>query len=148
MIKTIYSRPEPFRVSDGIVASYNDVLEIEGTTVKNISRNITKNLDQSLINNMLGYCYGYCEEFKNITDKLHNIYVKKNHDYGDSFSQSLNKFGLIASVVRLGDKMNRLESLVKKDEQLVEDESIVDTFLDMANYCIMTAMWIGDYQDL
>lgn len=33
-------------------------------------------------------------------------YEKKNHDYGDSFNQSLDKFGLVASVVSIGDKMN------------------------------------------
>ena len=53
-------------------------------------------------------------------------YIRKNHDYGDSFNKSLDKFGLIASVVRMNDKMERIESLMNK-EALVKDESIKDT---------------------
>ena len=70
-------------------------------------------------------------------------YVRKNHDYGNSFDKSLDKFGLVASVVRIGDKMNRIESLVQK-KAMVQDESIRDTLLDMANYAIMTVMWMDN----
>lgn len=81
------------------------------------------------------------KQFFDITAKMANTYRAKNHDYGNSFEQSLDKFGLVASVVRLGDKMNRIESLTKKEAQ-VKDESIKDTLLDMANYAIMTVMWM------
>lgn len=85
------------------------------------------------------------KQFFDITAKMANTYRAKNHDYGNSFEQSLDKFGLIASVVRLGDKMNRIESLTKKEAQ-VKDESIKDTLLDMANYAIMTVMWMNKNQ--
>lgn len=81
------------------------------------------------------------EKFTEITSNMAKTYAAKNHDYGNSFEQSLDKFGLVASVVRLGDKMNRIESLTKKGAQ-VKDESIKDTLLDMANYAIMTVMWM------
>ena len=81
------------------------------------------------------------EKFTEITSNMAKTYADKNHDYGNSFEQSLDKFGLVASVVRLGDKMNRIESLTKKEAQ-VKDESIKDTLLDMANYAIMTVMWM------
>ena len=81
------------------------------------------------------------EKFTEITSNMAKTYAAKNHDYGNSFEQSLDKFGLVASVVRLGDKMNRIESLTKKEAQ-VKDESIKDTLLDMANYAIMTVMWL------
>ena len=97
------------------------------------------------------------KSFKGITSKMAETYEKKNHDYGNSFDKSLDKFGLIASVVRLGDKMNRIESLTRKtvqnpeypsvsvkDANLVKDESIRDTLLDMANYAIMTVMWMDN----
>ena len=97
------------------------------------------------------------ESFKSITSKMAETYEKKNHDYGDSFDKSLDKFGLIASVVRMGDKMNRIESLINKsiqnpaypsvsvkDVNLVKDESIKDTLLDLANYAIMTVMWMDN----
>lgn len=82
------------------------------------------------------------QSFMNITTDMAKTYAAKNHDYGNSFEQSCNKFGIIASVIRLGDKMNRIESLaIKKAE--VKDESIKDTLLDMANYAIMTVMWLN-----
>lgn len=82
------------------------------------------------------------QSFMDITTDMAKTYAAKNHDYSNSFEQSCNKFGIIASVVRLGDKMNRIESLaIKKAE--VKDESIKDTLLDMANYAIMTVMWLN-----
>lgn len=80
-----------------------------------------------------------------ITEELRETYLAKNADYGDSFTESMDKFGLIASVVRMGDKMGRLESLYDK-EGLV-DESIRDTLMDLANYAIMTVMWMEDNND-
>lgn len=77
-----------------------------------------------------------------ILEQIHAIYKAKNADYGDSFSQSVAKYGLIASMVRIGDKMNRLETLVANgnDKRLVADETIKDTLLDLAGYAIMTIM--------
>ena len=85
-------------------------------------------------------------QFKGITEEMLQTYIRKNHDYGDSFNKSLDKFGIIASVVRMNDKMERIESLMNK-ESLVKDESIKDTLLDMANYAIMTVMWMNLHKD-
>lgn len=82
------------------------------------------------------------EQFMDITANMVKTYAAKNHDYGNSFEQSLDKFGLVASIVRMGDKMNRIESLSKKEAE-VKDESIKDTLLDLANYAIMTVMWLN-----
>ena len=82
-------------------------------------------------------------QFKEIVKGMISTYIRKNHDYGNSFDKSLDKFGLVASVVRIGDKMNRIESLVQK-KAMVQDESIRDTLLDMANYAIMTVMWMDN----
>lgn len=82
------------------------------------------------------------EQFMDITTNMAKTYAAKNHDYGNSFEQSLDKFGLLAAVVRMGDKMNRIESLSKKEAE-VKDESIKDTLLDLANYAIMTVMWLS-----
>lgn len=82
------------------------------------------------------------EEFTEITAIMAKTYAVKNHDYGNSFNNSLDKFGLIASIVRMGDKMNRIESLITKEAK-VKDESIKDTLLDLASYCVMTIMWLN-----
>ena len=79
--------------------------------------------------------------FQEITNGLYETYCKKNRDYGNSFDQSLNKFGEIAALTRISDKYNRLCSLITNKEQEVKDESIDDTILDMANYLIMWQMY-------
>ena len=76
--------------------------------------------------------------------ELNNIYKKKNADYGNSFENSLDKHGLIAGIVRMDDKMSRLISLNSKNEQQVMDESMRDTLMDLANYAIMSVMWLDE----
>ena len=80
------------------------------------------------------------ETHKNICEELNQTYEKKNHDYGNSFGETFNKLGIISAVTRITDKYNRLVSLctLPDEERQVKDETISDTLLDMANYCIMT----------
>lgn len=73
--------------------------------------------------------------------ELQEIFVKKNTDYGNSFEESLEKYGLIAAIVRMEDKMSRLNTL-SKNEALVKDESIIDTLKDLSNYALMSAVWL------
>ena len=77
---------------------------------------------------------------KDICRELNETYEKKDSDYGNSFGETFDKLGIISAVTRISDKYNRLVSLCTKpeEEQRVKDESITDTLLDMANYCIMT----------
>ncbi|WP_050926833.1 nucleotide modification associated domain-containing protein [Clostridium botulinum] len=76
------------------------------------------------------------ERHQEICDELNKIYKAKNHDYGDSFGETYKKLGIISAVTRITDKVNRLQSLCTKDALV--DESIKDTLMDCANYCIMT----------
>lgn len=80
------------------------------------------------------------EQHAEICKTLNEIYKKKNHDYGDSFSDTYRKLGIISCVTRITDKINRLSNLCTKQdsERLVSDETITDTLMDAANYCIMT----------
>lgn len=82
------------------------------------------------------------QQFKNIIETMAETYTAKNHDYNNSFEQSLEEFGLLAAIVRMGDKMNRIKALSKKEAK-VKDESIKDTLLDLALYSIMTLMWLN-----
>lgn len=82
---------------------------------------------------------------KRAHDELLSIFEKKNADYGNSFEESLEKYGIIAAIVRMEDKMGRLNSLTKKGvEQKVSDESLVDTLKDLSNYALMTAVWLEE----
>lgn len=80
---------------------------------------------------------------RHLLQDLHDTYVAKNKDYGNSFEKSLDEFGLIASIVRISDKLERLKSLKDKERGEV-DESLIDTCLDAANYFVMTAMWLNN----
>jgi len=76
-------------------------------------------------------------------DGQYKTFCKKNSDYGNSFEESLDKHGIVASIVRMGDKMNRLESLTDDSKtQQVGSESLLDTLEDLSNYAAMTACWL------
>ena len=80
-----------------------------------------------------------CVRHHEICEELTRLYSKKNHDYGDSFHVTYVKWGLPMAAIRLGDKMQRFETLIKAENE-VKDESIRDTLIDLANYAIMTVM--------
>lgn len=80
--------------------------------------------------------------FADITKEMVSLQEKKNKDYGNSFEQTLDEFGLIASVIRLNDKMNRVKQLCKSQKQEIKDEKIEDTLIDLANYAVMTLSWL------
>lgn len=77
------------------------------------------------------------EKHKEICKELNDIYIAKNHDYSDSFGETFDKLGIISAVTRITDKINRLQTLCTK-EGLVGSETMIDTLMDAANYCIMT----------
>lgn len=80
------------------------------------------------------------QEHKEICVKLNDIYIQKNRAYGNSFGDTYADLGIISAVTRISDKFNRLKTLAKNNDIPQGDESIADTLLDMANYCIMTYM--------
>lgn len=73
---------------------------------------------------------------KDICDEIHKLYELKNADYGDSFSKLRKRYPLFICM-RVFDKLNRLESCMIKGRTEVKDETIEDTLIDIANYCIM-----------
>ena len=73
---------------------------------------------------------------KTICEDLNKTYEAKNSDYGDSFAKIREEFPE-SILIRVRDKYERLKTLLQGGEQKVKDESIEDTLLDLANYCIM-----------
>ena len=91
---------------------------------------------------MTGYKFYNEISANQIANVMTDLYARKNADYGNSFDESLDKFGIIAAMVRISDKVNRLKRLViNPKEAQVKDESIADTYIDLANYAVMTIMW-------
>lgn len=71
--------------------------------------------------------------------ELHELYIKKNADYGDSVGILYEKLGDISMLTRISDKYNRLMNLITTGGEQ-NYESIDDTIQDMANYCIIWLM--------
>lgn len=117
------------QVKTGDVGTFNSVIKPDTDGVVNKEIKPKENMD-----NLIDHA-GICAE-------LTNTYRKKNADYGNSFSRAVEKYGLVSALTRISDKFNRLESLILHKEQEVKDESVQDTLLDLANYCIMTVMEI------
>lgn len=80
------------------------------------------------------------KKHEELCKRLTFIYAQKNHDYGDSFHETFKEEGLAMCRIRLSDKLARFKTLSLGAEQKVNDESIRDTLLDLANYAIMTVM--------
>ena len=74
------------------------------------------------------------ETFKECRD----IFAKKNSDYGNSFLD----FSLIGILVRLNDKINRTDNLIKLKKEHINYESINDTIIDSFNYIILALLLI------
>lgn len=85
------------------------------------------------------------KEMEAIFKELLELYSKKNKDYGNSFDKSLDEDGLIVLKIRLGDKFNRFSSLIKNNYVYeVEEESLRDTLIDLANYAVMGIRWMDN----
>lgn len=84
---------------------------------------------------------------KELIDYLHNLYIAKNNDYGNSVHETYEKYGLTSFLVRLEDKLNRARALNNKKEQLVNDEKLEDTLLDLANYAILAVIELKNERD-
>ena len=78
-------------------------------------------------------------QHQQVLAELNRLYARKNHDYGDSFHLTFEKWGLPMAAIRLEDKLQRFETLIR-EESRVQDESIRDTLIDLANYAVMTVM--------
>ena len=82
--------------------------------------------------------FNYQEEHKKLYDLMYKIYIKKNSDYGNSFSDLYDEYGSIISEIHIREKFNRFKQLRTNESQV--GESIEDTLMDMANYCLLTLL--------
>ena len=81
------------------------------------------------------------EKHEQICNEIHEMYIKKNADYGDSVGELYAKLGDISFLTRISDKYHRLMNLMcdsdgykRKD---INYESVDDTIQDLANYSII-----------
>ena len=85
-------------------------------------------------------------KFLEYTNHLADVLNQKNLAYGDSFTKSVDEDGLLVLKIRLGDKFNRISSLIKKGELKENDESLEDTLLDLAGYSILGLKYLKEHE--
>jgi hypothetical protein len=80
------------------------------------------------------------EQMINIQNEALELFKKKNYDYGDAFS----KYGVIGVLMRIEDKLQRSMNISKNGIQLIDNESIRDTLIDLHNYSAMALMLLDE----
>ena len=83
------------------------------------------------------------EQLQTIQDEARELFKNKNADYGDEFAN----YGPVGVLVRLGDKIQRLQTISKTGISLVEDEKFRDTLIDLHNYSAMAIMLMDEKND-
>jgi hypothetical protein len=75
--------------------------------------------------------------------QLHRILVKKQTDYGAGNIANAPGGPLNGLRVRIYDKVSRINNLVDNNKE-PENESLKDSFLDLANYAVIALMVLED----
>lgn len=75
-----------------------------------------------------------------IQNEARDLFKKKNQDYGDAFAN----YGAIGVLVRIGDKISRLQSITTRQISLINTESLRDTLIDLHNYSAMAIMLLDE----
>jgi hypothetical protein len=78
-----------------------------------------------------------------LAKKISELYELKNADYGNSFARTFEKVGIAACYCRIADKYHRYQSLCQSNKS-PNFESMADTMLDLASYCVMSIMCLGE----
>jgi hypothetical protein len=88
------------------------------------------------------------KEFKNIhlsQNEISHVVARKQRDYGPN---NISKFGVFGLVVRVHDKIARLENLLspkRNGVNSVAGETVFDTLLDIIGYSTVAIMWINNW---
>jgi len=75
-------------------------------------------------------------QMKIIQERGLDLFTKKNRDYGDAFAT----YGIIGVLIRIQDKIMRSITITQNGVNLVQDECMEDTLLDLHNYAAMGLM--------
>ena len=79
-------------------------------------------------------------QMKTVQAEALELFKSKNADYGDSFAT----YGPVGVLVRLGDKISRLNHITNCGVNLVNTESLRDTLVDLHNYAAMAVLLIDE----
>lgn len=74
--------------------------------------------------------------FKEIQNEGLQLFIKKNIDYGDAFKDC----GLIGILVRINDKIKRMQNITDTSITLIHTENLRDTLIDLQNYSTLAIL--------
>jgi len=74
--------------------------------------------------------------FKEIQNEGLELFIKKNIDYGDAFKDC----GLIGILVRINDKIKRMQNITDTSITLINTENLRDTLIDLQNYSTLAIL--------
>ncbi len=80
------------------------------------------------------------DQLKRVQNEALELFTRKNRDYGDAFAT----YGTVGVLVRMGDKIMRLQNITNKGITLVDDEKLRDTLIDLHNYAGMAVMLLDE----
>jgi hypothetical protein len=80
------------------------------------------------------------EQLRKVQSEALELFTRKNADYGDAFA----KYGVIGVLMRIEDKLQRSMSITKNGVNLIKDESIRDTLIDLHNYAAMAVLLMDE----
>ena len=83
------------------------------------------------------------KQLETIQQNALELFTRKNADYGDAFA----KFGIVGVLMRIEDKIQRALTISNTGVNLVDDEGLKDTLLDLHNYAAMGLMLLNEEND-
>lgn len=85
--------------------------------------------------------------FRKIVDRAIVLHEKKNTDYGNTFDELCDKYGLIVAIIEISKKVNRIVTIIKNNTIQVKDEKLEDSIMDLMCYAVMTDAYIKRKQN-
>lgn len=73
-----------------------------------------------------------------LVNEISNLVYSKNQDYGDAWQ----RYGIFTPLIRLNDKILRLENLADGHMAMIDAEGIKDTLEDIVGYATLALMWL------
>jgi hypothetical protein len=80
---------------------------------------------------------------KDHAEMLVETFARKRADYGPTTTETFEKFGPVSMLIRMHDKLGRLDNLIGNGGVSTANyESVEDTLVDLANYCLIALLEI------
>ena len=80
------------------------------------------------------------KQLESVQEEAKVLFTKKNADYGDAFAS----YGPVGVLVRIGDKIRRMQNIQKTGITLISDEKMRDSLIDLHNYAAMAIMLLDE----